>query len=122
MALRLEDLEVYNLASEISDEIWTVASTMPNFEKYTIGQQMVRSADSISANIAEGYGRYSFKENKNFCLYARGSLIETKDWIGKCKRRNIIGETVAQDIFQKMERLNKQLNAYIKSIGPKTDI
>jgi four helix bundle protein len=115
--LKLEDWEVYQLASVIGDEIWQVASDFSNFEKYTIGQQIVKSADSISANIAEGYGRYSYKENRNFCFYARGSLIETKDWINKCKRRSIVPEHIANGILQKMEILNKQLNAYIKSIG-----
>jgi four helix bundle protein len=53
----LEDLEVYRFAETFSDEIWFLVSEWDNFAKDTIGKQIVRSADSISANIAEGYGR-----------------------------------------------------------------
>jgi four helix bundle protein len=51
--------------------------------KDTIGKQLVKSTDSISAIISEGFGRYHFLENKNFCFYAHGSLFETKTWITK---------------------------------------
>ena len=78
MSNRLEDLEVYQLAESFSDEIWFTVLEWDYFAKDTLGKQLVRSADSIGANIAEGFGRYHFKENKNFCYFSRGSLIETK--------------------------------------------
>jgi four helix bundle protein len=65
----LEDLEVYQLAEGFSDEIWVIVSGWEYFAKDTVGKQVVRSADSIGANIAEGYGRYHFKENRNFCFF-----------------------------------------------------
>ncbi|RZK51111.1 MAG: four helix bundle protein [Pedobacter sp.] len=64
---RIEDLEVYMLAEEFSNEVWDVLNKWDYFAKDTVGKQVCRSADSISANIAEGYGRFHFKENKNFC-------------------------------------------------------
>lgn len=76
--MKLEELNIYKLADEISDSIWELADAWTYFQKDTIGKQLVRSADSISTNIAEGYGRYFFKENRNFCYYSRGSLLETK--------------------------------------------
>ena len=68
----LEELEVYQLAEDFSEEIWKVVAGWDYFAKDTVGKQMVRSADSISANIAKGYGRYHYKENRNFCYFSRG--------------------------------------------------
>jgi len=76
-------LEVYQLAEAFGDEIWFVVHNWDYFAKDTVGKQMARSADSISANIAEGYGRYHYKENRNFCYFSRGSIIETKGWLKK---------------------------------------
>jgi four helix bundle protein len=84
MEYTLEKLEVYQLAETFSDTIWNFVCNWKSFEKDTIGKQMVRSADSISANIAEGYGRYFYKESKQFYFYARGSIQETKSWLSKC--------------------------------------
>ena len=114
--MKLEDLNVYNTADEISDQIWELVDSWSFFQKDTIGKQLVRSADSISANIAEGYGRYFFKENRNFCYYSRGSLLETKNWLGKAFRRKIINEETYQNLLSRIDDLHKSLNGYIKYI------
>ena len=90
MEYTLEKLEVYNIAEAFSDEIWNIVVVWKYFEKDTIGKQLVRSADSISANIAEWYGRYFYKESKQFYFYARGSIQEIKSWLSKCMTRNVI--------------------------------
>jgi four helix bundle protein len=69
--IALEDLKVYQLAMEIGDEIWVLLDLWLYFAKDTLGKQLTKSADTIGLNIAEGYGRFYFKENKNFCYYAR---------------------------------------------------
>jgi len=74
----LKDLKVYQTAEELSDMIWNIVVKWDHFAKMTLGKQLVESADAICANIAEGFGRYHFKENRNFCYDARGSLEETK--------------------------------------------
>jgi four helix bundle protein len=89
MSYRLEDLEIYKLAESFSDEIWAIVIKWDYFLKGTLGKQLVRAADSISANIAEGFGRFHYKENKNFCYFSRGSVIETKSWLTKAKNRNL---------------------------------
>jgi four helix bundle protein len=81
MEYTIEKLDVYNIAESFSDVIWNIVINWGNFEKDTIGKQLVRAADSISANIAEGYGRYFYKESKQFYFYARGSIQETKSWL-----------------------------------------
>jgi len=62
----LIDLEVYKVAMEIGNNIWEIVDKWDFFNKDTLGKQFVRAADSMALNIAEGYGRYFYKENKNF--------------------------------------------------------
>ena len=113
----LEDLEVHKLAKQFSNEIWEIVLLFNYFERDTVGKQLCRSADSISANIAEGYGRFFYKENKQFCYYSRGSIFETKDWITKLKDRKIITEERFLDLDDKLNAIGKMLNGYIKAIG-----
>lgn len=80
---KIEELEIYNLAIDIAEKVYKFASGWERIHLNTIGYQFIRSADSIAANIAEGYGRYSFKGNKQFCYYPRGSLFESKLWLKK---------------------------------------
>jgi len=80
MVKKLEDLRIYAIAEEIADRIWS-CDKWPIFVKRTVGEQFVKAADSIGANIAEGCGRYHYKENITFVYYARGSLEETKFWL-----------------------------------------
>lgn len=117
MDYTLEKLEVYQLAEIFSDKIWRIVEGWDYFKKDTIGKQVTRSADSISANIAEGYGRYYYKESKQFFFYSRGSIQETKAWISKCKRRNIIDINQADELLKEAEKILAKLNAYIKFIA-----
>jgi four helix bundle protein len=113
----LEKLDVYREAELFSDEIWVIVNKWGYFLKDTIGKQVVRSADSISANIAEGYGRYFYKESKQFYFYARGSIQETKSWLSKCKRRSIVESNKCDELLAKAEKLLAMLNAYIKFVA-----
>jgi four helix bundle protein len=115
----LKDLEVYQLSEKLSDFIWNIVINWDYFAKDTIGKQLVKASDSISANIAEGYGRYHYKDNKNFCYFARGSLEETKTWLRKSIRRGLINQTKNQELFDIVKKLPKLLNSYIRSIGIK---
>src|SRR5215218_8394556 len=117
MEYTLETLEVYQMAEEFSDPIWNKVNEWDYFVKDTIGKQLVRAADSISANITEGYGRYYYKESKQFYFYARGSIQETKAWLSKCKRRKIIGAIEADALLQKADALLIKLNAFIKFVA-----
>ena len=117
MEYTLEKLEVYNLAESFSDEIWNIVVQWKIFLRDTIGKQIVRSADSISSNIAEGYGRYYYNESKQFYFYPRGSIQETKSWLNKCNRRKVIEESKCKDLLQKAELILIKLNAYIKFVS-----
>ena len=115
MVLKVEDLDIYQMAEDLSDRIWEICIRWDYFAKDTIGKQLVRAADSISANIAEGHGRYHFYDRLKCCYYARGSLEEIKSWISKAIRRKLI-KTEISEINHAIELLPKKLNAYIKSI------
>lgn len=117
MSNRIEEIEVYNLAETFAEDIWNIVIAFPMIAKDTMGKQLIRSADSISANIAEGFGRYHYKDNKNFCYYSRGSIIETKSWLRKAFSRKLINESDYSTLLQKLETIHLKLNIYIKYIG-----
>jgi four helix bundle protein len=117
--VKLEELEVYQKSVKLSELVWQEVSKWNYFNKDTIGKQFVRAADSISSNIAEGYGRYFYKENKQFCYYSRGSLLETKSWLEKAFNRKLISEDTYKLFMNELEAIHRMLNAYIKSIGTK---
>ncbi|HEY8936911.1 MAG TPA: four helix bundle protein, partial [Cyclobacteriaceae bacterium] len=85
----LEDLKVYAFSMELGEDVWKIIQAWDYFQKDTIGKQLIRTVDSVAANISEGYGRYHFKDSKNF-YYSRGSLFETKTWITKAYQRNLL--------------------------------
>jgi four helix bundle protein len=115
----LEDLEIYNMSMEIGEIVWDLVLGWDNFAKNSFGYQWVKSADSITANLSEGYGRFHYKENRQFCYIYRGSLYETKTWLTKAKRRKLIEEKIAKSLLEQLNILLKKLNSYIKYIESK---
>ncbi|MGA8021052.1 MAG: four helix bundle protein [Desulfobacterales bacterium] len=77
------------MAETLADEIWDIVTNWNYFEKDTIGKQLVKAADSIGANIAEGTGRGTPADNRKFIRIARGSLNETKYWVGTGSQKAI---------------------------------
>ena len=110
----LEELKVHNLSQSFSDSVWFMIEKWENFPKFGIGKQITNAADSISSNIAEGYGRYFIKENINFCFYSRGSILETKNWLQKSVRRNLVSQEEYDRLMMQLEIIHKKLNGYIK--------
>ena len=115
----IEDLEIYREAMDLGEDVWRLVDSWDGFAKSTIGHQLTRCVDSIAANLAEGYGRYHYKENLKFCYYSRGSLFETQTFIEKAVRRKLIPDEHGRALFNRFTTLKKRLNAYIKSIGLK---
>jgi four helix bundle protein len=118
--MNLNELLVYQLSMNIAEKIWCKVQDWEYFEKTTIGKQLVRAADSIAANIGEGFGRYYFKENRNFCYYSRGSLFETMIWLRKAYNRSLITKSDYKDLIFELKNLSVRLNNYINKLGPKT--
>lgn len=117
MKSALNDLEIYREAMEVGEEIWSMVTNWDFFAKDTVGKQIVRAADSVAANLSEGYGRFHFKENQKFCYYSRGSAEETQTWLEKAARRNLVERESARSLYDRIETLKKRINAYIHSIG-----
>ena len=115
--MKLEELNVYNLAMDLGERVWNVMKGWGNFEKDTIGKQLIRAIDSVAANLSEGFGRYHFKDVKNFGYYSRGSLYESKTWLTKAKNRALISNDDYDDFVRKINDLGVKLNNYINSIG-----
>jgi four helix bundle protein len=99
--LDLSRFKIIEQADQISDKIWEEVVQWSYFEKDTIGKQLTRAADSISANLSESFGRYSFPDRKRFAYYARGSLCETINWLQKSQRRNLISDDLENEILIK---------------------
>jgi len=87
--IKLSDLEVYKIAREISKIAWEIYSSLSWQEKKIFGGQHIESADSIGANIAEGYGRFHYLDKIKFYYNARGSLFECQHWTELMKERKI---------------------------------
>jgi four helix bundle protein len=113
----IDDLQVYQLAMVLGERVWAVVVKWDGFSKSTVGNQAVRSADSVAANISEGFGRYHYKENIHFCYIARGSLLETRTWLDKAQRRQLISTEVYAIFHSEIDTLGRKLNAYLRSLG-----
>jgi len=116
-----ENLEVYKLAEKLSDQIWDIIALWDHFAKDTVGKQLVRAADSVGANIAEGSGRGSYQDNRRFVRIARGSLNETKHWLRRAFRRKLLADDQVTALKPLLDELAPRLNAYLRSIGPTND-
>ena len=110
-------MRVYKLSELLADEIWKAVNTWEPFAKNTIGQQIVRSADSVGANIAEGVERASYLDNKRFVKIARGSLYETQHWLRRAYTRNLLTLEQVNIFTAIINDLAPQLNSYLQSIG-----
>lgn len=114
------DLERFNLietGNKFCDQIWDEVDQWNQFSKDTIGKQLVRAADSITANLSEAYGRYSFPDRKRFSYYARGSLCETINWINKAVQRKLITEARGEELLSELTNISYKLNYYIRSLN-----
>jgi four helix bundle protein len=112
--LTLNQIECFKVSFTMSNVIWDEVLKWDYFAKDTIGKQFVNAADSISANIAEGFGRFNKKDKIKFYRYSRGSALESLNWNEKAKKRGLITEEVYKKIYTDLSNLPKMINALIK--------
>jgi four helix bundle protein len=117
MKTKFENLRVYQYSEELADDIWKIVVHWDNLAKDTVGKQLIRSADSIGANLAEGEGRGTHLDNKRFVRIARGSLQETQHWLRRAFKRNLLSKEQVELLKPKVDRLGPTLNAYLRGIG-----
>ncbi len=120
--LSLKDLNSYNISFDLSNYVWDIVVKWDYFAKDTIGKQFMRSVDSISANIAEGFGRYHKKDKILFYRYSYGSIQESINWIEKAKCRNLVSAEQYNKIISALKALPKEVNALIKFTNDKLKI
>jgi four helix bundle protein len=112
-----ENLKVYQLAEKLADEIWDIVMKWDHLAKFTVGQQIVKSADGIGSCIAEGSGRGTAQDNRRFIGIARGSLYETKHWLRRAFRRKLLTATQTDNLRKIMDDLTPALNGYWRSVS-----
>ncbi|MCK4465410.1 MAG: four helix bundle protein [Bacteroidales bacterium] len=117
--LDLMDIKAYRISFDLSNYVWDVVLKWDYFSRDTVGKQYVKSIDSISANIAEGFGRYHKKEKVHFYRYSFGSIKESMDWTLKSKKRNLFSEDNYNYIFDKLDQLPKEIHSLIKFTNEK---
>ncbi|MET0754427.1 MAG: four helix bundle protein [Pyrinomonadaceae bacterium] len=112
-----ENLQIYQLSTQLANEVWKIASNWNNFARDTLGKQIVRAVDSIGANIAEGSGRGSAKDNSRFLKIARGSLYETRHWLFCAKDRNLLTDEQVKLLSPLIKELIPKLNSYLGMVN-----
>jgi len=116
-----ENLRIYQLSEELSDNIWEIVVKWKRLAQDTVGKQLINAADSIGANIAEGTGRGSHADNRRFARIARGSLFEVKHWLRRAYRRDLLTENEVSKLQNLIIELTPKLSAYINSIGKRKE-
>ncbi|WP_371261548.1 four helix bundle protein [Rivularia sp. PCC 7116] len=112
-----ENLQVYQLAEKLANKIWNIVQEWKQFEKDTVGKQIVRSADSVCANIAEGRGCFNDQDNRRFIRISRGSLYETICFLRLAYTRKMLTKEQSLKLKPIIDELSPKLNAYLNSIG-----
>ncbi len=120
--LKLNDIEAYKIAFKLSNQVWDIVIKWEYFAKDTVGKQFVKAVDSISANIAEGFGRYSKKDKIKFYRYSLGSLYESLDWNEKSHFRSLLSQEDYSFIFNEFIKLPKALNSLIQFTNKKLQL
>lgn len=113
------DLNVWKESNRLSVEIYKTTENFPNNEKYGITNQLRRASSSVGANIAEGFGRFHYKDKIKFYYNARGSVCEVQNFLFLSQDLKYLTKKEARKIFSEYEQLNKRINSFIKSIYQK---
>jgi four helix bundle protein len=117
--LELNDIDAYKIAFNLSNYFWDLVIEWERIGLDTVGKQFIRSVDSISANIAEGFGRYSKKDKVKFYRISFGSMYESLDWNEKAFKRKLINKKVYDYIFSELQKLPKLIHQLINFTNEK---
>ncbi|MEK9178913.1 MAG: four helix bundle protein [Patescibacteria group bacterium] len=120
--LQLQNINAYVISFQLSTLVWNIVLKWNYFNKTTVGTQYVRAADSISANIAEGFGRFSKKDKINFYRYSYGSVYESKDWTEKAKTRKLLTPSEYIQIASLLNKIPLEIHGLIRFTNQKLAI
>ncbi|MBI9073437.1 MAG: four helix bundle protein [Melioribacteraceae bacterium] len=110
------DMEIWQLALEVAEKTFNLTEHLPKKEDYGLTSQIRRSALSISANIAEAFGRHHINDKIKFYYYSRGSITETQSHLEYGKRVGYFEKEIVENLDQDLSSLTLSLNKLIKSL------
>lgn len=120
--LKLSDINAYRISNELSIYVWEIVSRWDWFPKRTIGAQFTDAIDSISANIAEGFGRFHKKDKQKFYYNARGSAYESAHWTNNAYDKKLLTLEQKTYIMERLRLLPKEINWLIRQTEEKLSI
>lgn len=112
--IRFEDMAVWQESQKLAVIIYTLTKNFPTDEIYGLTSQIRRASSSVSANIAEGFGRGSNKDKAHFYHIALGSLLETKNFIYLSAKLDYVGQNQTDSVITQIESIHKQITAILK--------
>lgn len=121
MASGLENLKIYVLAERIEIFLHKLTKKFPMDEKYRMIDQIRRASSAVTSNIAEGYGRYTYKEKIRYMHIAKGEAVETKQLMVRSQKKEYIKKESLDFIEEKITELLKGINGYIKFLRNKSE-
>jgi four helix bundle protein len=113
MYKRFEDLKTWQLGREFRKVIYQTSKLFPKSEQYNLTSQIRRAAVSITANIAEGHGRYYYQENIQFCRISRGSINEVLDHLYAALDEKYINQQSFDKLYEQGREVERTLNGYL---------
>ena len=117
MAFKFENLKVWQLSLELTDEVDVLAHTFPKHELYSLSSQIRRAANSVSLNIVEGSTGLTNAEFKRFLVIANRSALEVVGCLYLAKRRNYLTDEKFTTLYNQIETLVKMIQALINSLN-----
>jgi four helix bundle protein len=120
--LMLNDVNAYKIAFNLANYVWVIVLQWNYFAQDTIGKQFVKAVDSIAANIAEGFGRYTKKEKVQFYRYGYGSVTESLNWNEMSKQRKLLTAKQYEHIFSELKKLPREVHHLIDFTNKKLTI
>ncbi len=121
-ALRdFKELEAWRFARRLRTEMYRLTKTFPAEERFGLASQMRRAAVSVTANLAEGYGRFSYQENMQFCRQSRGSVFELRDHLTTALDVGYLRKEKYLELEELALSVIRLLNGYIRKTGALKD-
>jgi len=108
-----KDLNCWKEARQLRLQISVLCKQLPADEKYLLVNQIVKASRSVTANIAEGYGRFTYIDTRHFFIQARGSVTEIMDHLIVAFDENYISQEILNEFDKQCEKVFKLLNGYI---------
>jgi len=109
------DLNAWKLGRELRKTVCGITRRFPTEERHGLSDQLRRAALSVTANVAEGFGRFSYRENVQFCRHARGSAFELRDHLTSALDAAYISSQESKEIDAAAQRVIQVLNGYIRA-------